>query len=316
MKIVKRPNTKLRGSQPCQVPQAVRTKGKQTHGQKPILWPSRCSQANDLGQGLETPDLDRGCPTLATLRLVDFNSQNSPSGKIMMPSGPCPKNGPHEQKSLQLFSHTVVTLLVRRSPKRIMRSQDVATIIKYEPVAKHLDFDHVTPGNALGWMVIGACDVMMGAGGGSVVFTYSKEAQNFQIRDSPVVPVYYPNKKGTFEKMPVSELLVGVEVCWNADVRTPSTASFPSSSRPPLQGFFRRSQQSNATYSCPRQKNCLIDRTSRNRCQHCRLQKCLAVGMSRDGELSSAAWWVHVCVRERERERPCPAFAGSSTASQ
>ncbi|XP_064341616.1 nuclear receptor ROR-alpha isoform X3 [Camelus dromedarius] len=44
----------------------------------------------------------------------------------------------------------------------------------------------------------------------------------------------------------------------------------------------RRSQQSNATYSCPRQKNCLIDRTSRNRCQHCRLQKCLAVGMSRD----------------------------------
>ncbi|XP_015249957.1 PREDICTED: nuclear receptor ROR-alpha-like isoform X1 [Cyprinodon variegatus] len=47
-------------------------------------------------------------------------------------------------------------------------------------------------------------------------------------------------------------------------------------------GFFRRSQQSNATYSCPRQKNCQIDRTSRNRCQHCRLQKCLAVGMSRD----------------------------------
>eukprot|EP00063_Salmo_salar_P057312 XP_014032147.1 PREDICTED: nuclear receptor ROR-alpha-like isoform X1 [Salmo salar] len=47
-------------------------------------------------------------------------------------------------------------------------------------------------------------------------------------------------------------------------------------------GFFRRSQQSNAGYSCPRQKNCLIDRTSRNRCQHCRLQKCLTVGMSRD----------------------------------
>ncbi|XP_042340618.1 nuclear receptor ROR-alpha A-like [Plectropomus leopardus] len=47
-------------------------------------------------------------------------------------------------------------------------------------------------------------------------------------------------------------------------------------------GFFRRSQQSNAAYSCPRQKNCVIDRTSRNRCQHCRLQKCLAVGMSRD----------------------------------
>ncbi|XP_068437516.1 nuclear receptor ROR-alpha A-like isoform X2 [Clinocottus analis] len=47
-------------------------------------------------------------------------------------------------------------------------------------------------------------------------------------------------------------------------------------------GFFRRSQQSSASYSCPRQKNCLIDRSSRNRCQHCRLQKCVSVGMSRD----------------------------------
>lgn len=47
-------------------------------------------------------------------------------------------------------------------------------------------------------------------------------------------------------------------------------------------GFFRRSQQNNATYSCSRQRSCLIDRTNRNRCQHCRLQKCLALGMSRD----------------------------------
>ncbi|XP_033933398.1 nuclear receptor ROR-alpha A-like [Pseudochaenichthys georgianus] len=47
-------------------------------------------------------------------------------------------------------------------------------------------------------------------------------------------------------------------------------------------GFFRRSQKSNASYSCPRQKNCMIDRTSRNRCQHCRLQKCRTVGMSRE----------------------------------
>nr|XP_017515252.2 nuclear receptor ROR-gamma isoform X1 [Manis javanica] len=47
-------------------------------------------------------------------------------------------------------------------------------------------------------------------------------------------------------------------------------------------GFFRRSQQCNAAYSCTRQQNCPIDRTSRNRCQHCRLQKCLALGMSRD----------------------------------
>uniref|UniRef100_A0A8D2Q552 Uncharacterized protein n=1 Tax=Varanus komodoensis TaxID=61221 RepID=A0A8D2Q552_VARKO len=47
-------------------------------------------------------------------------------------------------------------------------------------------------------------------------------------------------------------------------------------------GFFRRSQQSSTAYSCSRQKNCVIDRNNRNRCQYCRLQKCLALGMSRD----------------------------------
>ncbi|CAL1611132.1 unnamed protein product [Knipowitschia caucasica] len=47
-------------------------------------------------------------------------------------------------------------------------------------------------------------------------------------------------------------------------------------------GFFRRSQLPTVSYSCSRQSNCLIDRASRNRCQHCRLQKCLAQGMSRD----------------------------------
>ena len=53
-----------------------------------------------------------------------------------------------------------------------------------------------------------------------------------------------------------------------------------------LQGFFRRSQSSVTNYQCPRQKNCVVDRVNRNRCQFCRLQKCMALGMSRDGESS------------------------------
>lgn len=57
----------------------------------------------------------------------------------------------------------------------------------------------------------------------------------------------------------------------------------------PPQGFFRRSQHCSVAYACTRQQNCPIDRTSRNRCQHCRLQKCLALGMSRDGEAQWAA---------------------------
>ena len=54
-----------------------------------------------------------------------------------------------------------------------------------------------------------------------------------------------------------------------------------------LQGFFRRSQSSVTNYQCPRQKNCVVDRVNRNRCQFCRLQKCMALGMSRDGEYTA-----------------------------
>ena len=47
-------------------------------------------------------------------------------------------------------------------------------------------------------------------------------------------------------------------------------------------GFFRRSQSSVVNYQCPRAKACTVDRVNRNRCQYCRLQKCLRLGMSRD----------------------------------
>ena len=51
-------------------------------------------------------------------------------------------------------------------------------------------------------------------------------------------------------------------------------------------GFFRRSQSSVVNYQCPRNKQCVVDRVNRNRCQYCRLQKCLKLGMSRDGKFS------------------------------
>ncbi|XP_059062620.1 probable nuclear hormone receptor HR3 isoform X1 [Achroia grisella] len=47
-------------------------------------------------------------------------------------------------------------------------------------------------------------------------------------------------------------------------------------------GFFRRSQSTVVNYQCPRNKACVVDRVNRNRCQYCRLQKCLKLGMSRD----------------------------------
>uniref|UniRef100_A0A671UFK5 Retinoic acid receptor, alpha b n=1 Tax=Sparus aurata TaxID=8175 RepID=A0A671UFK5_SPAAU len=47
-------------------------------------------------------------------------------------------------------------------------------------------------------------------------------------------------------------------------------------------GFFRRSIQKNMVYMCHRDKVCIINKVTRNRCQSCRLQKCLDVGMSKE----------------------------------
>lgn len=47
-------------------------------------------------------------------------------------------------------------------------------------------------------------------------------------------------------------------------------------------GFFRRSVQKNMQYTCHKEKNCVINKVTRNRCQYCRLQKCFATGMSKE----------------------------------
>ncbi|CAK9292111.1 unnamed protein product [Gordionus sp. m RMFG-2023] len=48
-------------------------------------------------------------------------------------------------------------------------------------------------------------------------------------------------------------------------------------------GFFRRSIQQKIQYRpCLKNQQCSILRINRNRCQYCRLKKCMAVGMSRD----------------------------------
>ncbi|CAB3403419.1 unnamed protein product [Caenorhabditis bovis] len=55
-------------------------------------------------------------------------------------------------------------------------------------------------------------------------------------------------------------------------------------------GFFKRTVQKSSKYTCAGQKNCPIDKRYRSRCQYCRFQKCLQVGMVkeivRNGSLS------------------------------
>ncbi|CAK8673054.1 unnamed protein product [Clavelina lepadiformis] len=47
-------------------------------------------------------------------------------------------------------------------------------------------------------------------------------------------------------------------------------------------GFFRRSVQKNMQYTCHRNKQCVINKSTRSRCQFCRLQKCIQAGMLRE----------------------------------
>ncbi|XP_033883825.3 retinoic acid receptor RXR-gamma-B-like isoform X1 [Acipenser ruthenus] len=47
-------------------------------------------------------------------------------------------------------------------------------------------------------------------------------------------------------------------------------------------GFFKRTIRKDLTYTCRDSKDCMVDKRQRNRCQYCRYQKCLAMGMKRE----------------------------------
>ena len=44
-------------------------------------------------------------------------------------------------------------------------------------------------------------------------------------------------------------------------------------------GFFKRSIRGHVNYVCRSNKHCVVNKAFRNRCQYCRMQKCLLVGM-------------------------------------
>ncbi|KAL5020303.1 hypothetical protein ScPMuIL_003195 [Solemya velum] len=47
-------------------------------------------------------------------------------------------------------------------------------------------------------------------------------------------------------------------------------------------GFFKRSVQKSLSYNCRDQGNCVINKFTRNSCQHCRFMRCMQMGMRRD----------------------------------
>lgn len=58
-------------------------------------------------------------------------------------------------------------------------------------------------------------------------------------------------------------------------------------------GFFKRTVRKDLTYICRDDKNCIVDKRQRNRCQYCRYQKCLEMGMKREA-----------VQEERQRTKP------------
>lgn len=61
----------------------------------------------------------------------------------------------------------------------------------------------------------------------------------------------------------------------------------------------QRTVQKNAKYVCLANKNCPVDKRRRNRCQYCRFQKCLAVGMVKEGRSRQAPALRPVPLGER-----------------
>ena len=51
-------------------------------------------------------------------------------------------------------------------------------------------------------------------------------------------------------------------------------------------GFFKRTVQKQLDYTCKGDGNCEVNQISRNRCQYCRFNKCLAKGMLKEGGFS------------------------------
>ncbi|VDK29257.1 unnamed protein product [Gongylonema pulchrum] len=61
-------------------------------------------------------------------------------------------------------------------------------------------------------------------------------------------------------------------------------------------GFFRRSVTRKAVYHCKYGESCDIDMYMRRKCQHCRLKKCMEIGMRPERENFSL---FNICVFAR-----------------
>ncbi|XP_075048606.1 nuclear receptor subfamily 1 group I member 3 isoform X2 [Mixophyes fleayi] len=67
-------------------------------------------------------------------------------------------------------------------------------------------------------------------------------------------------------------------------------------------GFFRRSVSKGLTFACPFTRTCDVTKAKRRRCQACRLQKCLDVGMRKDMIMTEEALLARRELRVRKKQ--------------
>ncbi|XP_030033360.1 orphan steroid hormone receptor 2 isoform X3 [Manduca sexta] len=82
-------------------------------------------------------------------------------------------------------------------------------------------------------------------------------------------------------KFSTSDDVGGVELCIVCGDRA-SGRHYGAISCEGCKGFFKRSIRKKLGYQCRGSMNCVVTKHHRNRCQYCRLQKCLACGMRSD----------------------------------
>lgn len=102
----------------------------------------------------------------------------------------------------------------------------------------------------------------------------------------------------------VNTLCLTVELCVVCGDRA-SGRHYGAISCEGCKGFFKRSIRKQLGYQCRGSKNCEVTKHHRNRCQYCRLQKCLACGMRSDcrKHLSIFIFTPHISVLAVQHER-------------
>lgn len=98
--------------------------------------------------------------------------------------------------------------------------------------------------------------------------------KSFQMFNEKIATGSHTNKESNQPKSPAQCCAVCGDnaACQHYGVRTCEGCK----------GFFKRTVQKGAKYVCLGDRNCPVDKRRRNRCQFCRFQKCLSVGMVKE----------------------------------